>query len=318
MKKISLILLLVSFFAVAEDARRIPSRRVINEDALTSNPEQRAEGEGRTLKTSPVLMKDSDWVPSWRPQQQRKALGIETSSSSFGVLGTNAISYTHWTSATKGFEYLFGYSKTADSFTETLTVTQSNTSAANQSLTEATAYSGTKNPHNFLLGLTYRDKIHQSDWLQIYWGLTGAIQYSTSASYTTGTSTKTTTNISDSDTYSIEESADFGNTTRKGRLQVFIGPKFGSEFYLRWFPQLALGFATGVLTSFGTPAETVAVTHGSSSETTQVNNGVVTPPAPTPETSVTTKNPGDFNGSTFGIGGQTFSFTGQFTIRYVW
>lgn len=317
MKKISLVLLVFSFLAGAEDARRIPSRRIMNEDSLSSSPESRTEGEVKTLKTSPVLMKDSDWVPSWRPQQQRKALGIETSSSSFGVLGTNAISYTHWTSASKGFEYLFGYSKTADSFTETLTATQSDTSSATQTLTEATAYSGTKNPHNFLLGLTYRDKIHQSDWLQIYWGLTGAVQYSTSASYRTGTSTKTTNDISDADTYTVTESAGFGATTQKGRLQVFIGPKFGSEFYLRWFPQLALGFATGVLTSFGTAAETLTVTHGSP-ETTTVNNGVSTPPATTPETSVTTKNPGDFNGSTFGIGGQTFSFTGQFTIRYVW
>lgn len=313
-----------SSFSADEFEERIPAkrtksaaRRILSEEIPDGSSTAGTEGEGITLKTSSVLMKDSEWTPTWRPHMQKRAIGIETASGSFGALGTNAISYTKWGSPSRGMEYLFGYFKNEDSYQEKLTKTQNNVGSSTQGLEEITEYSGSRNPHNFIFGMAYREKLHQSDWMQIYWGLLGAVQYSTSASYKTGTLTKTTSNISNPNTYSLAENVNYGETTRDSRLQFFVGPKLGSEFYLRWFPQLALGFSTGVLANFGTASQETAITNVGT-ETTSVTNGTVTTAPINQEKSVTTTNPGDLNGQTLAIGGQTFSFTGQFTIRYIW
>lgn len=315
--KTALIFFIISSFVFAE-ARRTSNFEVTSGaeegGAQPAKKEEKAEAGDKTRVTSPVLMKNSEWQPTWRPHQQRMALGIEPSSSSFGVLGFNAISLTSWTNYWSGIEYLFGYSKSTDSFTESTATSIPNSLAATVSSTATTTHSGTSNPHQVLFGVSYREKLHQSDWMQIYWGALGAVMYSSKASWKTGTRAINTADITDPDNHSVTETG-YGTITQEDGFRFYFGPKIGSEFYLKWFPQLALGFSTGLIGYVGYPVKQVTST---TTQTYTVVDGVSGAPASKSESSTTSYNAGDLTVSTVGIGGTTFSFTGQFSLRYIW
>jgi hypothetical protein len=316
MSKLFLVFLFSSLIFAESRSPRSSDGVSIAEDLPVQAAEKKEKVElgDKTRITSQVLMKNSDWQPTWRPHQQRMALGIEPSSSSFGVLGFNAISLTSWSNYWSGVEYLFGYSKSNDSFTQTTVTSIPNSLAATVSSTATTTHSGTSNPHQALFGMSYREKLHQSDWMQIYWGVLGAVMYSSSASWTTGTRVLTTADITDPDNYSVTETA-YGNVTQESGFRFYFGPKIGSEFYLKWFPQLALGFSTGLIGYVGYPVKQVTTT---TTQNYSVVDGVSGAPASKSESSTTSYNAGDWTASTVGIGGTTFSFTGQFSIRYIW
>lgn len=148
----------------------------------------------------------------------------------------------------------------------------------------------------------------------VYMGGFAGATYTTSTNYPTGSTSTAISNTAAPETYTVTETG-YGDISTKTDLTFFGGFKLGSEFYLKWFPNLALGFAAGVFTSTGGD---VTTNTNSTTQTYQVTSGVSQTPTVRQKTSseAITKNGGLVD--TYGIGGTTFQFTGLFTVRYVW
>lgn len=237
-------------------------------------------------------------------------IGYASSSSSLGYFGTSVLNYGSW-EGEKGAEYSLGFSKTADSFSDSTTVTSD---TVNRTQTTLVSSSGSKNPLTLTFGYGYNMKTFQNPWILVYWGPLFAVQYSPVVKYSTGSNTTTITDTSAPTTFTVQDSSR-GEVTVKRDMAYMAGVRLGSEFFLKWFPQLSLGFATGVITSFGGDTTTTTETI---SQNQNVTNG--TPQAPTSfsQTSLTSKNRSNTSYNTFGIGGTTFNFMGTFTIKYLW
>lgn len=278
--------------------------------ASTSTTDTSSATEERPKSSTLALLLNPPLKQSWRPKSVVHSLGIESSSASFGVLGVTSVVYGRW-NGSKGWEALFAYNKTADSFANSST-TSLNTIANSQTLTETA--SGARNPTSILLGYQYKSKSFESDWLLIYWGALGAVRWQSTTEYDTGTKTTTTANTATPGDFTVTESAR-GSIKREPSPDYILGLRIGSEVYLRWFPNIALTFSTGFTQTLG---GTVKQTTDTWTRTTPYTGGVAGAPSSASRSTQVTETPGNLSAATFGVGGQTFNLFGSWGIRYIW
>jgi hypothetical protein len=250
---------------------------------------------------------ESAW---WSPRNYSYFVGYESSSSSLGVLGKNAIAAGYWDRGF-GIEFFVGYTKTADTFTQT-TTTAENVTATSQ--TQTTVSSNARFPHTFVVGVNPKWRVYQNQWFQLSAGFIVAVSPPASVTYDTGTRVQTTPSTATPTSYSVSETG-LGTVESATSLQLNAGVKLGTEFYVKWFPHLALGFATGIVTTVGGGTTTTTSTR---TRSFSVVNAVEQAPTSDSNSTIVAEVPRGMSGTTFGIGGTSFQFTGVFTIRYVW
>ena len=277
-----------------------------------SSEEQTQQEEVKAPAIKKKKRRISEYHFQWfDPTTYRNSIGWERGASTIGVLAQDVINYSWWTEkGTTGYEVFVGFEKNSDSFN---TTTTSAVDAVAATQTSTVTNSGTKNGMELTIGGGFKRKFYQSRWLQVYWGALGAVTYTTEADYATGTRTTVvdTTNPSD---FTVTETG-FGTVRSETDLLYSFGLKVGTEFYLKWFPQLALGFATGLLTTLG--GDTTDTTTSQNRTFAVVGGTEQTPTTDTSTQTTVNRKPG-IQAGTFGIGGTSFQFTGLFTIRYVW
>lgn len=251
--------------------------------------------------------------PPWSARGYQYSVGYEGTTSGT-MIGANAITLGKWQTQRYGYELLVGFTKSSDSVSEQQqTVTQPYSTTANQNV--STVYNGARNPYVFTLGILPKLKAYQNSWFMVYGGLLFALSYSTGVSYNTGSATILTPNPALPENQTVTESG-YGTIQTAGVLSTVVGPRIGSEIYIHALPNVAIGFAAGLITTLtGDSTTTTSV----QSETYSVVNGVAQPPTGTPSstTTVVRGRPG-VSGATVALAGQAFDLFGTFTIRYVW
>lgn len=252
------------------------------------------------------------WTNNWAPENLKHSIGVETASASLGVLGTTVMAYSYWWSQKWGFEALVGFAKSSDTAQSSV---DTNVNVINNSQTITTAFTGVENPLQITAGAVIKNRVYQSSWLQVYWGGLAAVKYTGDVSYQSGSSTTTVPDLASPNDFTVTES-NLGANQVSRELEYLIGPRIGTEIYLKWFPNLALGFATGVTYSIGGEQRTQTNT---ATRSYNVVSGVPQDPTTSNSSSntvVTRRPPGTIN--TFGFGGTSFSFTGVWTVKYLW
>jgi len=292
----------VLFFMIVSAAHaenRIARRYVASADANTA-PDPTA-----------VQVSEPSW---WSPEKARYSIGYEYTGNIGGIaqspLPQNAVALGMWLSPDIGVELLVGYNHGADNAT-TSTNTAVDPNAQTSNVT--TTYSGTMNATSVLLGGILKYRAFQNSWFQFNLGAMVAVVPGDGTSVNTGTTTVSTPNTTQPTTFSTTDT-NIGTVSTNTNLAVSVGPRLGTEFYLKWVPHLALGFETGVLTTFGGQTTTTTSTQSDSFNTTNGTAGTKTVSGTT--TNVVTTKPGTV-ANTFGAGGLAFQLTGAFTLRYI-
>jgi hypothetical protein len=246
----------------------------------------------------------------WSAEGASYSLGYESPASGVGILGQNMVIFGIAASPEFWVDLYFGYTKSAN----TTTVSQSRLdNALTSARTDTTTYGGAEQPHEFSLGVALRVVAFQNSWLQIHAGPIAAVILPSSVSYNTGSLVRTYADKNVSGTYSVSDS--IGTVEQTTNLSAQVGLRVGSEFYLRWFPHLALGFSTGLLTTLGGDTSTTTTTR---SKTYNVVNNVDQTPSADSTTTTTSDLQRGIEAATFGVGGTRFNLFGTFLIRYVW
>lgn len=250
-------------------------------------------------------------LPWWNARACTGAVGFEASSpGSTSLLGSGSVLYGSWFSENVGMDFYFGVSKTAGTATSTSTVAE-NPTAKTRSTT--TVYSGANTPFNFTIGAYLKFRAYANSWFALHLGPQVGISPPAKASTTTGTEAVSIPNTDDTTTYTTTQTT-FGTVDSNRAFLVSLGPKIGAEFYLKWIPHLAIGMSTGVLAVLGGTTTTTTTT---SNKTITVTSGTPSDPGAVPSTTQTVTTTRGIEANTFGLGGTTFSFTGTFTIRYI-
>lgn len=282
------------------------------------DPRERVEPSSRSSSTLPgalskiaktgVVVLEPSW---WKPERSSYSIGYEGTGTSNSALPANAIAFGSWTGDHWGYEVLAGVTHATEDATTTST-TAENTITNTKTVT--TAHTGSRTPLGILLGGVIKYRLIQTSWFQFYAGFIMAASPPMAAEYTSGTRVESTPNTADPDTRTITDT-NYGPVKVERSFMVLAGPKFGSEFYIKWFPNLAVGFSTGIVTAIGGATTTTSTL---ANRTIPVIGGVEqSPTANSPTTTQVSVSPG-IRGTTFGLGGTTFSFTGVFTLRYIW
>jgi hypothetical protein len=274
--------------------------------ALANDPAISQYDTGNVVNAAPTP-DDTSW---WTPLNYRYSIGYEGNAFLSGVLPINTVVFGTWFNEHWGMEFYLGLSKPGDNYTES---SSTFTDAVANSTTVTSAYTGTQTPTTVLLGVEPKYRLYQNNWLQISLGAVFAVSPPSSATYNVGQQQTTTTTATPNNSTVVDNA--FGSATAHQDWQFNIGPKIGSEFYLKWFPHLALGFATGILATFGGYVTTTSTQRTAQYQVLSGQNQTANPDQTTNSSS--TPKPG-YRGTTFGIGGSVFEFTGLFTIRYVW
>lgn len=273
-----------------------------------STAAQRASGQPprtplATNATKPAVG-DDPWEAA--PGKYTKYIGFESTGST-SILGRDMIVYGTW-KKDRATEFFLGFSKSSDTWGTTDTNT--NTSSSSTSVHSVT---GVKNPFQITVGAGQNFRLSRAKWINVYVGYFGGLSYTTSSNYETGTTTTSTPNTASPDDFTVTKTS-VGSVSVKSDPTLIAGGKLGAEFYLRWFPNLGLGFSTGIVTGFG----------GGSSSSTTTESGVDTYTGGVKTGSTVTssntnaKTDSSLAANTFGVGGTTFQLTGLFTIRYLW
>lgn len=257
----------------------------------------------------------------WSPETYKYSIGYEKAGTANAVLGGDNLTFGFWFPGDFGLDLFLGYNKTGGTTTEARTVQETGVTSSKTRVT-TTQYSGATGPSNMTVGLTLKGRGYQNSWFQFNYGIIVAYGGSSRVESRVGQIIETIPDTGAPTTKSVQEtsangSAGYGTTTAETKSTISVGPKLGTEFYLKWFPHLALGFSTGVLASFGGDTTTTTVTKD---RTLQYVNGVEQPNVSGtdgPLTTTATTTPGTRAG-TFGIGGTLFQLNGIFTIRYIW
>ena len=205
------------------------------------------------------------------------------------------------------FSFYLGFQKSADGYTQTDT-----TAAALTTTTKQTSRSGTRNPFSITLGTSYNKPIYRNDWLMVRWGVYGGLDYYFKTSYDTGSRTEVFTNASGDS--AITESG-YGSATVSRDAVFKVGPVVDSYFFIRWFPQLAVGLQGGML--YGTPAKVTTDQSARSRTYNRIGGVDQAPSTDTTTNSTTLSDPGSAVG-TFAVNGSVFNAFGNFVLRYVW
>ena len=264
----------------------------------------------RTKKKRKKKRKKSEYHFQWfNPSNYQNAFGYERAG--VGILSENVINYSKWIDGGKrGYEIFAGFSKAADTLT-TNQVTSTNSIAETQTIT--TTNTGQSNGFEITLGGGYKQKMYQSRWLQVYWGALGAVTYATATDFPVGTTVVVNDTTTPGDFTTTQTGV--GSTQVETDLAFSLGLKVGTEFYLKWFPQLAIGFSSGLLTTMGGNTTTTTTTSNRAAATV---GGVEQDPTTDSSSTQVVQNDRGISASTFGIGGTEFNLFGTFTIRYIW
>lgn len=315
--RIWLIASIFTTLASAENTpRRMPPTRSLNNEAPI--PEVPANGvpavappaapAAATVQAFRRIVTEDN---AWHAERTTYALGYEGTGSATSALGQNAISFSWWLDRYWGIELLFGMTKTAGSASESVS-TAANVAATSSVTT--TTYTGSASALSFLVGGILKRRLYQSDWFQLYLGGVLAIVPPSGSSTNTGTRTVTTPNTNAPNDFTTADVA-LGTIDVSNSMQFVLGPKIGTEFYIKWFPHLAVGFSTGILTTINAYTTTTTNTR---TRTVQTVGGVEGTPSTDATVATTATVKRGLQGTTFGIGGTAFQFTGIFTVRYVW
>lgn len=247
----------------------------------------------------------------WRADRARYMVGFESAGTSLSALPQSAVLVGTWLDREIGIEGFFGFSLAASTAEQTQTQTPN---PPLKTLSVVTSNTGTSTPGTFILGGVLKYRLVQTSWFQVYLGALVSLSPSFSSSYTAGSRTEVTPNTDVPGDRTITENG-YGPVSVKRSLEIALGPKVGTEFYVKWFPHLALGFSGGILTSFGGDTTT---TSSLATRSYSITGGVDNPPASSPPVSTVADTKRGVRGATFGLGGVGFQFTGLFTIRYIW
>ena len=266
----------------------------------------------QTIEQSSLPHPSEFWSNNWQPEKLKNSIGIETSATTLGVLGRNVLVYSRWLNSRWGIEGLFGFSKASDTMN---TAVNSSTDAIANSQTTTTTYTGVEQPKVITLGAVVKNRIYQSSWLQVYIGGMVAVNHFSDTRYQTGSSAATITDLATPNNFTVTET-NLGTISTSQEIAYIVGPRVGTEIYLKWFPNFALGFSGGILYFMG--GEQTTTTQRSTRSFAVVSGVPQEPTTTSTSTNIVsrTRPPNTIN--TFGIGGTSFSFNGLWTIKYMW
>jgi hypothetical protein len=257
------------------------------------------------------IVSEPSW---WHARRYQYEIGYEAAATNTtGVLGTSVISFGTWFNEGSGIDFFLGFTKGANANAESISET-TNELATPKTKSATTTFSGTNAPFTLTVAANPKMRVYQTDWFQINVGLMAGIFIPASATYQTGTKTETYADATDPTNKTVSE-VSYGTITARNKLSLGIGPRISTQFYIKWFPHLAVGFATGIFTFLGGDSETTTDT--TTRAYTVVNGVEQAPSSKSTNHAVVTTRPG-LRATTFGLGGTTFNFTGTFTLRYVW
>ncbi len=293
-------------------------KRVEEDEAINTSVSTKPTTDAETRKK--LNRGDGKLISWWSPETSHYSIGYEAAGSGTSVLGANNLTVGFWLPGDFGLDFYVGYNKAAGTSAESKTIAETGTTTKTRVTT--TIYSGFTGASNMTLGLGLKGRGFQNSWFQFSYGLILAYGGPNKVEGRVGETIETVPDTTIPNTKSSVEtaangSAGYGTISTDTKSTISVGPKLGTEFYIKWFPHLALGFSTGLLATFG----------GESTQTITTRNRTVNTIAGTvqpdtsgtdgPTTTTVTTTPG-YQASTFGIGGTQFQFTGTFTIRYVW
>jgi hypothetical protein len=245
-----------------------------------------------------------EYFNTWNARKVRQGFGYSP------IL--NLAQYDRWITPKWGFFVGLRNQKTQDSFIENRTTSYNQTTL---SLSDTTSFSGARNPTVINMVIGGKSRIWQNDWMQVNWG--GFLMYThgTSVSYATGSTTRTAPNVNTPNDYTMNENA-LGSTSSGVDPTYSLGVKVGSEFYIKWFPNLALCADIVFLNQLPLKGTTETST---ATKTYNVVSGVAQ--APTAESYNTNRVYNDYGGaaSTGQVGASYFNLLGaNWSIKYVW
>jgi hypothetical protein len=269
-------------------------------------------------KAAPTLMTDDGLAPTpsetswWSPKGTQHSVGVELSDASYGALGTTAIAYG-FSRDRFGIELYMGYTKEQDTAATTST-TATNDASTPKTKTVSQEFSGVKKPKQTTFGIQPKFYFFSDRWFKASVGFMIARTSSSAVKYNTGTTTTTYADSSNLNSYTVSQT-DYGTVSQKSTDKLLYGPRLNTEFYLKWFPHIALGFGTGLIMSTGADA---TATSSTSNKTYAVTNGTAANPTVDRTESAEQKTPSGGTAKTLALGGSTFSLLGSFTVRYIW
>lgn len=274
-----------------------------------------SEGNKQNLKESKQNLKPTSDLasnflkPGWNTAKIRRGVGFSGS-----FLGTgNAFIYETGLNQISSWSYYFSFAKSSDNFTDANTTAISGVAPGTITTTNTINRTGSKNPMSLGLGVSYNKRIYRNSFFQSRWGFFGGVDYFTKVSYGTGTEVATESSTTPGTINKVQTA--FGEV-EVSRNPVFrLGPVFDAYVFLRWLPNLAVGFQGGML--YTTEQNTKTVTR-TVTQNFSVVNGVNQTPTSYSSSNQSSSLENGGTGSTFAIAGQNFNLFGNFVIRYVW
>ena len=251
------------------------------------------------------LVKSEFMMPGWNTRHYSSSLGFSTS-----FTGTSTVVYENYFSDSS-IAYYFGASKASDSIS--VSNVGSVTGVSPTTTVNTTTYSGAKNPFTLSIGSAYYKHTFRNNWMLVRMGIFGGADYFTGTSYKTGSHRETTVSTTPNTTSIVD--TNFGDVTANRTMVFRLGPTFDTSFYLRWFPQLAIGLQAAILYSTDNKTSTTTNTR---SRTYDSISGVDQTPSSDNSTSTQVDSLVGPSLSTFAVAGSTFNLFGNFTIKYVW
>lgn len=304
---------------INERGNRPPPSKIVSEENSSVSTKINSKADAAEVQRKLPPRGEGKLLSWWSPETYQFSIGYERAGSSTAALGGDNIAFGVWFPGGFGMDFYLGYTRNAGTTNVETRIQETGTTT--KSRTTNTQYSGVTGSQNFTAGLGLKGRLYQNSWFQFNMGILFAYTGPSNTESTVGQVTEVIPNTGFPTTKTITEatfsgSPGYGTTISNTKGAFSVGPKIGTEFYPKWFPHLALGFATGVLTTIGgdtvesttTRVRTVTFIDG-------VDQGDLSgTDAPTTTTSSTKRGT---RVGTFGIGGTTFQFTGIFTIRYV-
>ncbi len=247
--------------------------------------------------------------PGWNSAKIKNGVGFSGS-----FLGTgNAFIYETGLNKMTSWTYYFSFAKSSDNFTDSNTNANSGVAPGTITTTNTKTRTGTKNPMSLGFGASYNQRIYRNSFFLSRWGFFGGLDYATKVNYGTGTQVTTQSSLTPT-TLNIVET-NFGEVEVSRSPVLRLGPVFDAYVFLRWLPNLAVGFQGGILYSTGQETKTVTRTV---TQNYSVVSGVNQTPTSFSSSNQSSSVDNGGTGSTFAIAGQNFNLFGNFVIRYVW
>lgn len=254
--------------------------------------------------TGTGYLKMEDYYQTWNARKLKQGI-------SYSPL-LNVAQYDRWITPKWGFFVGLRYAKSTDNFIESKTSTYNPTTLA---LSEDVSFAGSRNPTTLVLMVGAKGRIWQNDFMQVNWGPLLMYTHGTSVTYATGRLTRNVANVNNPNDYTMVETS-LGSVSTGVDPTYSLGVKVGTEFYVKWFPHLALCADVVFMNQFPLKGTTETNTV---SRTRNVVAGV--PQSPTSEQYNNSRVYNDYGGgaSTSQVGAQYFALLGtNWSIKYVW